>query len=86
LFPQHTTAFFARSKHWGIDQHQIKIINLRVSEIAAAWQRGDIDVAYVWEPALGKIKASGHTLITSEEVAKWGHQRLIHGSFAMISH
>jgi taurine transport system substrate-binding protein len=59
-------------KHWGVDVSKVKIINLRVSEIAAAWQRGDIDAAYVWEPALGKIKETGKVLATSVDAAKWG--------------
>lgn len=59
-------------KHWQLDASKIKIINLRVSEVAAAWTRGDIDAAYVWEPALGKIKANGKVLTSSAEVATWG--------------
>lgn len=59
-------------KHWNVDASKVKIINLRVSEIAAAWTRGDIHGAYVWEPALGKIKESGTVLATSADVAKWG--------------
>jgi taurine transport system substrate-binding protein len=59
-------------KHWGVDLKKVKIINLRVSEIAAAWTRGDIDAAYVWEPGLGKIKENGNVLATSADVAQWG--------------
>jgi taurine transport system substrate-binding protein len=59
-------------QHWGIDFKKVKIINMRVSEIAAAWQRGDIDAAYVWEPGLGKIKETGTVLATSAEVGQWG--------------
>lgn len=59
-------------KHWGVDLKTVKIINLRVSEIAAAWSRGDIDAAYVWEPGLGKIKQSGQVIATSAELAQWG--------------
>jgi taurine transport system substrate-binding protein len=59
-------------KHWGVDPGKVKIINLRISEIAAAWTRGDIHGAYVWEPALGRIKENGTVLATSSDVAKWG--------------
>ncbi|NOT14134.1 MAG: taurine ABC transporter substrate-binding protein [Methylotenera sp.] len=65
-------SLLAALKHWGIDRSKVKIINLRVSEIPAAWQRGNIDAAYVWDPALGKIKTSGKVLTSSEEVASWG--------------
>lgn len=59
-------------KHWGVDATKVKVINLRISEIAAAWTRGDIHGAYVWEPALGRIKESGKVLATSADVARWG--------------
>ena len=49
-----------------------RIINLRPPEITAAWQRGDIDATYVWDPALGKAKESGKVLATSADVGKWG--------------
>ncbi|WP_171065217.1 taurine ABC transporter substrate-binding protein [Acinetobacter sp. NIPH 298] len=59
-------------KHWDISENQLKIINLRPPEITAAWERGDIDAAYVWEPALSKIKASGQVLTDSKQVGEWG--------------
>ena len=59
-------------KHWGIAEDQVKIINLRPPEITAAWERGDIDASYVWEPALGKLKLSGKVLADSADVAAWG--------------
>ncbi|UTH73663.1 taurine ABC transporter substrate-binding protein [Chromobacterium sp. IIBBL 290-4] len=65
-------SLLAALNHWGIPQNQVKVLNLRAGEIAAAWQRGDIDAAYVWDPALGKIKPSGKVLVGSDQVAKWG--------------
>ena len=65
-------SLLAALKHWGIDRSQVKIINLRGSEIPAAWKRGDIQAAYVWEPALGAIKETGKVLTSSAEVATWG--------------
>jgi taurine transport system substrate-binding protein len=65
-------SLLAALKHWGIDQKEVQILNLRPTEITAAWQRGDIDAAYVWDPALGKVKESGTVLTDSSEVAKWG--------------
>lgn len=59
-------------KHWGVDATKVKVINLRISEIAAAWTRGDIHGAYVWEPALGRVKETGTVLATSADVAQWG--------------
>lgn len=59
-------------KHWGIAENQVKIINLRPPEIAAVWERGDIDATYVWEPALSKAKATGKVLTDSKQVGEWG--------------
>ncbi|MDR8383291.1 taurine ABC transporter substrate-binding protein, partial [Acinetobacter baumannii] len=59
-------------KHWNIPEDKVKIINLRPPEISAAWERGDIDAAYVWEPALSKAKASGTVLTDSKQVGEWG--------------
>lgn len=65
-------SLLAALKHWGIPANQVTILNLAPPEIAAAWQRGDIDAAYVWDPALGKIVKTGKVLTTSAEVRKWG--------------
>jgi len=65
-------SLLAALKHWGVDAKKVDIVNLRPTEIAAAWQRGDIDAAYVWDPALGQIKAGGKVLVDSSQVAKWG--------------
>lgn len=65
-------SLLAALKHWNIDPKGVQILNLRPPEIVAAWERGDIDAAYVWDPALGKAKESGTVLVTSTDVAKWG--------------
>jgi taurine transport system substrate-binding protein len=59
-------------EQFGITPRDLTIINLPPNGIAAAWQRGDIDAAFVWDPALSKIKRSGKVLITSGELGRWG--------------
>lgn len=59
-------------KHWNVDPKSVEILNLRPPEIAAAWERGDIDGAYVWDPVLAVLKKSGKVLATSADVAEWG--------------
>ena len=57
----------------GIKPGDLQVINLRPPEILAAWQRGDIDGAFVWDPVLAKIKASGgKAILSSADVAKQG--------------
>lgn len=60
-------------KHWGVDASSVQLLNLRPPEIAAAWERGDIDGAYVWDPVLNQIKTTGGTVLAdSADVAEWG--------------
>lgn len=51
---------------------KVKVINLQPSDIPAAWERGDIDAAFIWDPALGRLKQSGHVLLTSGQLTNWG--------------
>ncbi|MFJ7885787.1 taurine ABC transporter substrate-binding protein [Pseudomonas sp. NPDC096917] len=51
---------------------KVKVINLQPSDIPAAWERGDIDAAFIWDPALGRLKQSGHVLLTSGQLTHWG--------------
>ncbi|HYC42228.1 MAG TPA: taurine ABC transporter substrate-binding protein [Noviherbaspirillum sp.] len=53
-------------------ENKVKVINLQPSDIPAAWDRGDIDAAFVWDPALGKLKQSGKVLISSGTLTGWG--------------
>jgi taurine transport system substrate-binding protein len=54
----------------GVNPSDVKIVNLRPPEVAAAWQRGDIDATYIWDPVLAQVKKNGKVLITSGQVAK----------------
>ncbi len=65
-------SLLAALKHEGVDPKAVEILNLRPPEIAAAWERGDIDAAYVWDPALGQIRTSGEVIVDSAKVAEWG--------------
>ena len=59
-------------EQFGIDPSEVKLLNMQPNAIAAAWERGDIDAAFVWDPALGRIKKSGTVLISSGQLAAWG--------------
>ena len=65
-------SLLAALKHWNIDSKSVNIVNLSPPNIAAAWERGDIDATYVWDPALGKAKQTGKVLISSGELAALG--------------
>lgn len=65
-------SLLAALKHWKINPSKVTILNLAPPAIIAAWQRGDIDATYVWDPALGVAKANGKVLISSGELGKLG--------------
>ncbi len=52
----------------GIDINDADIINLQPYSIASAWQRGDIDAAFIWNPVLALLKESGKVLVTAGEL------------------
>nr|WP_232511784.1 taurine ABC transporter substrate-binding protein [Herbaspirillum sp. meg3] len=56
-------------KKAGLSPSDVKVLNMRPPEIAAAWERGDIDAAFVWNPVLAKISASGKVITSSGKIA-----------------
>ncbi|KQY26322.1 taurine ABC transporter substrate-binding protein [Rhizobium sp. Root482] len=56
------------SKVWNMDPREVEILNLKPPQIVAAWQRGDIDAAYVWPPALSEILKTGKVISDSEVI------------------
>ncbi|MFY1900256.1 taurine ABC transporter substrate-binding protein [Achromobacter xylosoxidans] len=53
---------------WKINPRDVRILNMQPPQIVAAWQRGDIDAAYVWPPALTEIEKTGKVIADSEAV------------------
>ncbi|HEV7721995.1 MAG TPA: ABC transporter substrate-binding protein [Iamia sp.] len=57
----------------GVDPADVDIIDAEPDDIFAAWSRGDIDGAYVWNPNLASIiDDGGEVLITSADLAAEG--------------
>ncbi len=65
-------SLLAALKHWNVDPATLQIVNLQPPAIIAAWQRGDIDGAYVWAPALNQLTREGKVLTDSAQVGDWG--------------
>ncbi len=65
-------SLLAALKHWGIKPGEVEILNLQPPAIIAAWQRGDIDGAYVWAPAVNELEKEGKVLTDSAQVGTWG--------------
>ena len=57
----------------GLDAADVKVIDAQPDAIHAAWQNGDIDAAYVWNPNLARLIDEGGTvLVTSADLAAEG--------------
>ena len=62
----------------GLSQEDVTLVNLKPSEMAAAFSAGKLDAAWTWEPAAGKLNELGGTDIATAEsvgayaVALWG--------------
>jgi taurine transport system substrate-binding protein len=56
----------------GVDAKGVNVMNMRPPEIAAAWERGDIDAAFIWDPVLSKIKGNGKVIHTSKTIGAKG--------------
>ncbi|MRD71986.1 taurine ABC transporter substrate-binding protein [Rhodocyclus tenuis] len=57
-------------QHARVNPNDVQILNLRPPEIAAAWERGNLDATFIWDPVLSKVKKSGKVLTTSGEISK----------------
>ncbi len=57
----------------GLDPSDVTLIDLKPQDILAAWSRGDIDAAYVWEPTLSALESqNGRILISSADLVEYG--------------
>lgn len=59
-------------KQEGVAEKDAQVFAIPQPEIVAGWNRGDIDAAFVWDPALTEIKKTGKVLLTSKQVADRG--------------
>ncbi|GGG56119.1 taurine ABC transporter substrate-binding protein [Paenibacillus radicis (ex Gao et al. 2016)] len=70
-----TTHFslLAALKQEGVDPKSVTILDLQPPDIVAAWQRKDIDGAFVWQPSLAKLVADdGKIIISAKALAEKG--------------
>jgi taurine transport system substrate-binding protein len=59
-------------KQQGLSEKDVQVFTIPQPEIVAAYNRGDIDGGFVWDPALTELKKTGKVIITSKEVAERG--------------
>lgn len=56
----------------GMTTADVDVINLAPDAMLAAWDRGEIDAAWVWNPTLAELEKSGHLLLTAADTAEAG--------------
>jgi len=53
----------------GVNPADVQILNMRPPEVRAAWQRGDIDATFIWNPVLSEVKKDGKVILTSGKIS-----------------
>lgn len=56
----------------GIAEKDVTLLDMQMPDVYAAWQRGDIDAAYAWEPTLSNLLKNGTTVLSSKDMAAKG--------------
>lgn len=56
----------------GLTEKDVNLLDMQPSEIYAAWQNGQIDAAYIWEPTLSQME-DAVTVCTSSDMADAGY-------------
>lgn len=54
-------------------ENDVELLDMSTTNIVAAWERGDIDAAYLWEPQLSNLKEMGGVMLkSSADCAEFG--------------
>jgi len=53
----------------GVNPADVQILNMRPPEVRAAWQRGDIQATFIWDPVLAEVKKDGKVIISSGKIS-----------------
>lgn len=73
--PVGSTAHFSLMgalQHEGIAEADVTIMNMPPDQIAAAWEQGVIDAAWIWQPVQSEILKTGTLVIGADQTAEWG--------------
>lgn len=55
-------------KNAGLASSDVEVVGMKPDQITAAWEQGQIDAAFIWEPAKGRILKSGKIIIAANQV------------------
>jgi taurine transport system substrate-binding protein len=74
--PFESTAHYALKVYlnlYGLTEKKLNIVDMEPSQMPLAWDKGDIQAAYVWNPSLARMKKNnGKIILTSKELALRG--------------
>ena len=59
-------------EQFNIPPKALQVLDMSPPDMVAAWERGDINGGFVWDPALGRMKERGRVLLTSGDLSNWG--------------
>ena len=59
-------------KLYELNENDVTILDMQPNDIVAAWQRGDIDGAYLWQPTLENLLKDGKVILSSKDLAEKG--------------
>lgn len=59
--------------HSGIAESDVTIVSLPADQIAAAWDSGQVDAAFIWEPVQNQILQTGTFILGADQTAAWGY-------------
>lgn len=73
--PVGSTAHFSLMgalKHEGIAESDVTIVSMKPDQIAASWEQGVIDAAWIWQPVQSEILKTGTLVVGADQTAAWG--------------
>ena len=74
--PVGSTAHFSLMgalQHAGLGPNDVTVMSMPPDQIAAAWEQGAIDAAFIWQPVQNQIMKTGKRLVGADQTAEWGY-------------
>lgn len=59
--------------HAGLAESDVTIISMPPDQIAASWDQGALDAAFIWPPVQTQILETGTRIVGANQVAEWGY-------------
>lgn len=59
--------------HAGLKETDVTIMSMKPDQIAAAWEQGTIDAAFIWPPVQNELLKTGTRIVGANETAEWGY-------------